>query len=47
MEYFSKAFTEKNVILFLFDQLGDTGYTAQCVINKWLPNLPTFNSLDN
>ena len=36
-ETFYDAFTEKNVILSMFDTCGDTGYTAQCVINKWLP----------
>ncbi len=29
--------TEKNVVFSLLDTLGDTGYTALCVINKWLP----------
>lgn len=34
---FIDALTKRNVILSLFDTCGDTGYTAQCVINKWLP----------
>jgi len=37
---FGTAFTEKNILLSLLDQLGDTGYTAQCVISKWLPWFP-------
>lgn len=32
-----KSLTEENAMLHLIDNLGDTGYTAQCVINKWLP----------
>lgn len=37
IEIFDRALTEKNVILSLFDTCGDTGYTALCVITKWLP----------
>ena len=37
IEIFNQALTEKNVILSLFDTCGDTGYTALCVITKWLP----------
>lgn len=33
----SKYLLEKNVLLSLLDTLGDTGYTAQSVINGWLP----------
>lgn len=29
--------TRQNVIFHLLDTLGDTGYTAQCVLSKWLP----------
>ena len=36
------AITEKNVIFLLLDQLGDTGYTGLCVLNKWLPNFSPF-----
>lgn len=37
--------TEKNVIFSLLDTCGDTGYTAQCVINKWLPKYgPSYGS---
>lgn len=35
--------TEENVILGLFDTCGDTGYTAQEVLNSWLPKYgPTY-----
>ena len=37
IDLFRYNFTEKNVLLSLMDTCGDTGYTAQCVINKWLP----------
>lgn len=36
-EVFFNDLTKKNVVFSLLDNLGDTGYTAQCVINKWLP----------
>ncbi len=36
-EAFNNSLTKKNVILSLLDTCGDTGYTAQCVITKWLP----------
>lgn len=35
---FSKNLFENNILLYLLDTLGDTGYTGQCVINSWLPN---------
>lgn len=28
--------TKRNVLLYLLDTLGDTGYTALCVISRWL-----------
>lgn len=34
---FLDALTKNNVAFTLLDTLGDTGYTAQCVLNKWLP----------
>lgn len=37
LEVFLNNLTKKNVAFSLLDTLGDTGYTAQCVINKWLP----------
>lgn len=37
-EIFQSAYSEENVILGLFDTCGDTGYTAQAVINNWLPH---------
>ena len=36
-EMFRYYLTEKNIVLYFFDICGDTGYTAQCVLNKWLP----------
>ncbi|RGH48451.1 O-antigen polysaccharide polymerase Wzy [Coprobacillus sp. AM37-9BH] len=37
VEIFMNNLTKNNVILSLFDTCGDTGYTTQEVINKWLP----------
>ena len=37
VELFVEYLTKKNVLLSLMDTCGDTGYTALCVINKWLP----------
>ena len=45
LKIFNQALTEKNVILSLFDTCGDTGYTALCVITKWLPKYsPSYGS---
>lgn len=42
MNCVSKYLVEKNVLLSLLDTLGDTGYTGQCVINRWLPTNSLF-----
>ena len=34
---YESTYKEHNVILGLFDNCGDTGYTAHCSINNWLP----------
>lgn len=36
VELYKYYLTEKNVVFSLMDTCGDTGYTAQCVLNKWL-----------
>ncbi len=36
-DLFIDTFSKNNMILSLFDTCGDTGYTAQCVLSKWLP----------
>lgn len=43
MSLLYKCMTEENVVLSLLDTCGDTGYTAQCVVNKWLPYYGTSN----
>lgn len=35
-QMFFKYLFQKNVILYLMDTCGDTGYTAICVLTKWL-----------
>jgi len=37
IELFLKFLSEKNIIFYLLDSCGDTGYTAHCVLTKWLP----------
>lgn len=37
VDLFVDSMTKNNVILSLLDTCGDTGYTAQCVLSKWLP----------
>ena len=45
LQIFNQSLTEKNVILSLFDTCGDTGYTALCVLTKWLPKYsPSYGS---
>ena len=44
-ELFRYYLTEKNIVLYFFDICGDTGYTAQCVLNKWLPeHVPSYGN---
>lgn len=44
-ELYINCLTKKNVIFSLLDTCGDTGYTAQCVISKWLPKYgPSYGS---